>query len=479
MSTATQINRDLVTFWLGTEEVNLAEQETYFYGQQTPATNGMIPPAQVYSRDVQRMFRVKNYFGVVISEPVGYLASGSVIITDNGGNEKLATWASDYFRRRIAPILDDVITHQGLYGTSFVNLWIDRTGWRAGLKAEEVPMIMGGRRQVFPQYGGEDPEELTGAILFKLTETGLPNEPFTEWRTTITRESVLVESRPFATTIVQGEWRFVREEPNPTGVIPIIPVFNPTPPDGINLTDLQDMLDKHTLNENNAAEYSAFPVMSTTAAKPSQAAPLRVGPGRIFYGGDYTIHAPPSVEPFEMTRAAIMEDMSLVGDSLKLLKQGGANMSGEALAYRQQMFLAKITGKAQRLGSALELALETAARLVSFDREVYGAETKYVEDAPSRGELAEADFSVELKPNVPADLMRTYQQAAIAVNQIGTSRKFALGLIGIENPEEELQRAEEEREREMAWQSPVPGTLESEFQNLPDDDDEPSDDVGA
>jgi hypothetical protein len=440
------ITTALTSFWLGTRELNLAELERYYYGTQTTLDNGMLTTEQLSRADVTRFFKPVNYLAAVVDEPVGYLANGNMRITA-GENERLEEWAQSYYHRRISPRLDDVVRWQGLYGEAFLYLWTDREGSSRGLKVDAMAPIEGGKKRVVADYGSQDAEELTAAVLYKRVPID-SRGGFAEYRITVTPTRVLVEKR-----ILQhgrsgsGEqWQVESDDVNASGALPVIPIFNPTPSDVLNMIPIQDDLDKLHLDMRLAREFGGYPMLATTGADPGPN--LQVGPGRILFGGDFKRIEAAGIEPFLAERDALLEGAAKITKSLTLLTESGNSQSGIALKYRQQAFLERLTGKAQRLDTATALALQTAARILAVDAEMYAAETRRLKAPPSQAELASAEFDCVLAPAIPADELAAAQVAQIW-DSIGVSRETVFGKLGIEKPLEEMERVEQEMDRDI------------------------------
>lgn len=434
----------LTSFWLGTRELNLAELERYYYGAQTTADNGMLTRVQADGRDIARFFKPINYVAAIVDEPVGYLAHGQVTV-NAANNERLEAWAANYYTRRIAPRLDDAVRWQALYGEAYLYLWTDRDGASQGLKVDVLPPIEGGSPRVEADYGGQDSEELTAAVLYKRIPT---RAGFDEYRITVTRERILVEKRHLETGQAGGasyttRWEPVSDDTNPAGVLPVVPVFNPTPSDVLNMLPIQDDLDKLHLDMRMAREYGGFPMLTSDA--PTLPDDLEIGPGRILFGGSYQQITPAPLDSFLQEREALLESAAKITKSLTLLTEAGTTQSGVALKFRQQAFLERLNGKARRLASAVEHALLVAARILAVDAELYKLETRRMDPSltPSQAELAAGEFDVTLEPALPADELAQAQIAEI-LDRIGASRETVFAKAGIENPAEEVERAEEE-----------------------------------
>jgi hypothetical protein len=351
--------------------------------------------------------------------------------------------------------LDDAIRWQGLYGESYLYLWTDKEGSSRGLKVDALAPIEGGSKRVLADYGGQDPEELTAAVLYKRVPVDSAGG-FDEYRITVTRESIRVEKQRLTQNSRQalgGRWELVSDTPNTAGVLPVIPVFNPTPSDVLNMLPIQDDLDKLYLDWRMAREYAGFPTWASDALDLPDG--LKVGPGRILYGGTFQQFPAPSAAAFLEERKAKLEDAAKITKSLTLLTEAGTAPSGIALQYRQQAFLERIEGKAQRLGTAVSLALTAAARILAVDPELYALETRRLADPPPPADLAAVEFDATVEPNVPSDEKGQAEVAAIWLNQLGVSRVTAWGKAGVENPEQELERADEERESQMRQFAPA------------------------
>ena len=450
-----EITRALTSFWLGTQQYNLTQLETYYYGQQT-ARDGMLTSEQAARPDITRFWRPVNYCATIIDEPVGYLANGRVRITSE--DESLTAWANDYHNRRIRPRLDDLIRWQGLYGESYLYLWTDYEGASRGLKADAVPPVENGKRRVAADYGGQDPEEITKAIIYKLAPVDTTGE-MDEYRITIDRENVTVEKRRLATQTTSGYGAFtpVSSEPNPSGVLPIIPAFNPTPSDILDFLYVQDDLDKLHLDLRLSREYHGLPLLTTDAADVGD---LQIGAGRILFGANFTRLDPPANTAMLEEAERLLTSGAMITRSLALANQSGANLSGIALRFLQQNFASRLLAKAQRIETALEQALWTAARLIGSDQRLIDAEVReYEVGRPTPEQLRRAEFAVTLEPNIPADEKSNAEIAAIWLSQLGVSQETALGKAGVENPAGEVERAMLERDAMMRARPTVPGEL--------------------
>lgn len=455
---ADDITTGLTSFWLGTRELNLAELERYYYGTQTVVDNGMLTTEQRARDDVTRFFKPINYVAAVVDEPVGYLANGNARITA-GENERVEAWAAEYYHRRIAPRLDDAVRWQALYGEAYLYLWTDREGTSRGLKVDCMPPIEGGSKRVVADYGGQDPEELTAAVLYKRVPVDSQGG-FDEYRITVSAARILVEKRKLTGALGTGyaPWMVVSDESNPSGVLPVIPVFNPSPSDVLNMLPIQDDLDKLHLDMRLAREFGGFPMLTTDGSAPDAGAGVEVGPGRILFGGNFQRIEAAGIEPFLAEREALLESAAKITKSLTLLTEAGSNQSGVALQYRQQAFLERLNGKAQRLETGIALALRTAARILALDQELFTVETARVEKPPTQADLQAAEFTVTLEPRIPSDELGQAQIAQIW-DLLGVSRETVFGRLGIEHPLEEIDRADAERESSMTPPPMIPGAV--------------------
>ena len=463
-STTNVVTRHLTSFWLGTQQYNLADLETYYYAQQT-AGRSMMTESQAATPDIARFWRPINYCSTIVDEPVGYLANGRVRIQHE--DERMTAWANAYHNRRIRARLDDLVRWQGLYGESFLYLWTDYEGQDRGLKVDAIPPIENGRRRVLADYGGQDPEELTRCVVFKLAPVDTAGA-MDEYRITITLDLVRVERRRLGTVMGGTSTQFVQlsEEANPAGVLPMVPVFNPIPSDILDFTNIQDDLDKLHLDMRLSREYHGLPLITTTAEDVSD---LDVGAGRILGGGDFKRLDPPPNDGMLGELGRLLQSGALITRSLALANQGGVVLSGVALRFLQQNFEARLLAKAQRLETGLENALYTAARLIAADARLYALEVPDVPGIgrPTPAELAEAVFSVTVEPAIPADEKANAEVASIWLNELGVSRETALGKAGVENPAGEVERARAEREADMAARPVIAGANDE-----PEDEDD-------
>lgn len=453
--TGTHIADRLTSFWLGTQQYNLTTFETYYYGQQT-ATDGMLTNTQAGRPDISRFWNPINYVATVIDEPVGYLANGRVRITSQ--SDALTGWANDYHNRRIRSRMDDLIRWQGLFGESFLYLWTDYEGASRGLKADAIPPVENGKRRVAGDYGGQDPEELTRAVIHK-TAPADSTGGMDEYRITVSLTEILVEKRRVQSkteTGTFGTWQEVSRTPNPAGVLPIIPFFNPIPSDILDFMNVQNDLDKLHLDMRLSREYHGLPLLTTTGPDVPD---LQIGAGQLIFGGDFKRLDPPDNTAMMAERDALLNAGAMIARSLALANQSGQALSGVALRFLQQNFEARLLAKAQRIETGLENALSTAARLIGTDSRLYELEARDLDETgrPTQAELLDATFAVTLEPNIPADEKANAEVAAIWFNQLRTSHETALGKAGIENPKAEVERALEERERELAGPPVVAG----------------------
>lgn len=468
------IIKSLTTSWLNTADTNLHRLERYYLANQSLADNGMFTAADQADGAVRRLFKPINITSMVVDEPVASLASGKVKVTSNSANERLELWAADYYRRRIRARMDDLARWQGLYGEAYLYLWTDREGRSKGLKTMALAPVSGGSPRVLADYGGEDPEELTAAVMYSMNPIGVSGG-VVEYRTIVTADWVRVDKRERkkgnAMTLAEGRWELVREGPNDAGVIPVIPVWNSTPSDVQHVLQAQDDYDKLLVNWRSSEEFVGFPTWATDGHIGDE--PVSVGPNKIMSGGNWSVLETPGIEPFVERRQVILDDAAKLSSSIKLAQESGATMSGVALQYLQRSFTDKLEGKAALLAAMLQTALWTAARILAVDSELYAIETVNLGEPPSAAELAEAEFTVSLIPNVPADAKADAERASILLNDLGASRETALAVAGVENPQEEIERALAERDAERLPPVVVPGQLDP----ADDDDDEP--DEGA
>lgn len=453
-----EITNQLTSFWLGTREVNLAELERYYDGTQTIADNGMLTTEQQEKSDVTRFFRVVNYLAAVVDEPVGYLANGRVQI--GARDDALAAWAQDYYSRRLAPRMDDAVRWQGLYGEAYFYLWTDREGASRGLKADVIPPVEAGSKRVEADYGNQDPEELTAAVIYRRVPMDSKGG-FEEYRITVSLERIVVEKRVVekrgAAYRGAQTWELVTDTPNAARVLPVVPVFNPTPSDVLNMIPIQNDLDKLHLDLRLAREYYGLPILTTDA---HDVGDLEIGPGRLLYGGAFTQFPPPSLQPLLDERDMLLESAAKITKSLTLLSEMGQAPSGIALQYRQQAFQERLRAKAQRLEAALSLALKTAASILAHDTELYRLETARLDAAPGAEALKGAHFDVVLEPAIPADEKSNAEIASLWLNELGVRHVTALAKAGIENPQTEAEEAEKERQTEMAPRRSEAGQLD-------------------
>lgn len=450
-----EITNQLTSFWLGTREVNLAELERYYDGTQTIADNGMLTAEQQEKPDVTRFFKVVNYLAAVVDEPIGYLANSRIQITTP--DDALSAWAQDYYQRRLAPRMDDAVRWQGLYGEAYFYLWTDREGASRGLKADVIPPLEGGSKRVEADYGNQDPEELTAAVIYRRVPVDSKGG-FEEYRITVSLERIVVEKRVTeqrgAAYQGTGKWQPVSDTPNAAKVLPVVPVFNPTPSDVLNMIPIQNDLDKLHLDLRLAREYYGLPAWATDAFDVSN---LEIGAGRLLYGGTFQQFPPPSLQPLLDERDMLLESAAKITKSLTLLSEMGQAPSGIALQYRQQAFQERLRAKAQRLESALALALKTAAVILANDPELLRLETARLEAKPSAEALKTAYFDVVLEPAIPADEKGNAEIASLWLNELGVRRVTAFAKAGIENPQREADEAEAERRAELEPQQLVPG----------------------
>lgn len=454
---ADKITRSLTSFWVGTRQQNLAELERYYGGAQTLEDNGMFTKLELSKEDVQRAWKPVNYLASVVDEPVGYLSGGRFRVTTQ--NERVQAWADSYFNRRIKPRLDDLVRWQALYGEAFLHLWTDREGISRGLKIDVLAPVDGGQAAVMADYG-QDSEELTGAIIYKRAPLET-KDAVEEYRITLSNSRIVVERREVkgGRSSKASAWVTISDEVNTADSLPVIPFFNPIPSDVMNMIPIQDDLDKLHVDLRLARAYYGSPVWTTSA----DAGDIEVGPGRILFGADYKQFDLPSLQPLLDERLMHLESAAKVTKSLVLRNEAGGSPSGVSLQYQQQSFLERLTGKAQRIESGLELTLMTAARLITTGADLYALETNMLEPdlRPSMAELLASEFAVTLEPNIPADIKANAEVAGIWLNELGVSHETALAKAGIEDPAGEAQKARLEREAERAPKPPPPpGTLE-------------------
>lgn len=445
------IIRDLTSVWLGSQAYNRADWETYYYGQQT-ARGGMLTSTQADREDIKRFWRPINYTATVVDEPIGYLANGRIRITSS--NEILGRWGNEFFERRIRPQLNDLIRWQGLYGENFLYFWTDQQGYSRGLKADVVPPIEAGVARVLADYGGQDPEELTSAVIFKRTPVD-SDGAMDEYRITLEPDRILVEKRRISThnsPAVGGRWEVESDERNPARALPLVPCFNPTPSDILDFLPVQDDLDKLHLDLRLTREYHGFPMLATDRRDVQD---LEVGAGRILFGGDFRRLDPPSLDALLSEREILLEDGAMIARSLALANRSGGDLSGVALRFLQQNFESRLNAKAQRLASCLELALRTAARIVSSDTDLLRQERPDAQ--PTAAALRDAVFQVEVEPVIPADEKANAETAAIWFNQLLASQETALGKAGVEDPAREVEKAQTERQGETILPTPGDG----------------------
>jgi hypothetical protein len=457
--TGTHIADTLTSFWLGTQQYNLTTFETYYYGQQT-ARDGMLTTTQAAKPDINRFWQPVNYTATVIDEPVGYLANGRVRITTD--DERLTAWANDYHNRRIRARHDDLVRWRGIYGDAYLYYWTDYNGHPRGLKVDCIPPVENGKRRVAADYGGQDPEELTKAVILKTLPADTTGA-MDEYRITVTPTEVTVETRKITGNARGsfGTFTLVSRAPNPANVLPIVPVFNPIPSDILDFINIQNDLDKLHLDLRLSREYHGLPLLTTTGMDVPD---LSVGAGQLLYGGDFKRLDPPTNDGMMAERDALLHSGALITRSLALSNQSGRALSGVAVRFLQQNFEARLLAKAQRVETGLENALSVAARLIAADTRLYELEVRDLPGTPrpTADQLRNAVFEVRLEPNVPADEKANAEIAAIWLNQLGVSRETAFGKAGIENPAAEVERAEMEREAQAAPAPVEPGMLDAD-----------------
>lgn len=458
-----EIIKRLTSSWLATADANLARNERYYDAKQTLVDNGMFTAADQAEPAVKRLFQPINLVSVVINEPVASLASGKLTVISNSGNPRIELWAADYYRRRIRSRMDDWFRWSGLFGESYLYLWTDREGRSRGLKTMVLPPVNGGVPRVLADYGGEDPEELTAAVMYSMNPIGISGG-VVEFRTIVTATDIRVDKRERKrgqpASLTNDDWELVREGPNAAGVLPVIPLWNPTPSDITDVIQSQDDYDKLLVNWRSAEEFVGFPAWATDAHL-DDSSPVSVGPNKIMSGGNWSVLDTPGIEPFVQRRQVILEDAANAASSVKLARIAGAAVSGVALQYLQRSFTDKLEGKAALGSSAVELALWTAARILAVDKELYDIETANLKDPPTQAELAEADITAVLLANVPADAKADAEVGSILYNMLGASQETALARAGIDNPQEEIERARAEREADLTPFSAPAGLLEA------------------
>ena len=416
----------------------------------------MLTNKQQTDPKLARFWNPINLCGLIVEEPVGYLAEGHFIIKSD--DERVSDFGNHFFNKRIKQILPSVITYQGLFNETYIYFYPDIQGQNKGLKAKHIPVLQNGQRRIEADFGGMDDEELTSAVIFYRTPV---KDTFIERRVTLTTESIMVEAREEKS----GSWQVESDTPNRTGVIPVIPVFNSGKPDLLDVIPLQDDYNSVMYDLRSARSFHGFPMLAydgdgvdsgpmsqveieirtvdgVEVKRTERRRELEVGAG-VYFNKKVKRIEPADLSKILESRDAILEDMATVASSVALMKKSNIDLSGLALRYLQQSFEAKMMGKANYLADAVKRSLEVACKQLSNDEAgTYSFEMQGFKDAPSAAQLSEAKFDVELKPKFPKDLKENSEVAEKFYN-LGGSREGALGLF-VRNPAKEIDKRKEE-----------------------------------
>lgn len=447
------ITQSLTSQWLTSYKSNMLELENYYFGEHR---SDMLTNKQQTDPKLARFWNPINLCGLIVEEPIGYLAEGHFNIKSD--NEKVAAFGNHFFNKRIKQILPDVITYQGLFNETYIYFYADIEGQNKGLKAKHIPVIQNGQPRVEADFGGSDDEELTAAVIYYRTPS---KESFVERKVTLTAESIIVEAREEKS----NAWVEETNVSNLTGVIPLIPVFNSGKPDLLDVIPLQDDYNSVMYDLRSARSFHGFPMLAydgdgvdsgpmsqveieittsdgTEVKRIERRRELEVGAG-VYFPKKVKRIEPADLSAILESRNAILEDMATVASSVALMKKSNIDLSGLALRYLQQSFEAKMMGKANQLADAIKRSLEVACRQLSSDSEgTYKHEMEGLQDAPSADELSKAKFIVELKPKFPMDAKENSEVAEKFFN-LGGSREGALGML-VRNPAKEIERRREE-----------------------------------
>lgn len=447
------ITQTLTRQWLGSYYTNLTELENYYFGFHS---DGMLTDKQRTEPKLKRFWNPVNLCGLIVDEPVGYLAEGHIKITAD--DEKLSDFGQHYFNKRIKGVLPELIIYQGLFNEAYLYFYPDIVGQSRGLKARVIPLIENGKPRIEPNYGGEDDEELTSAIIYYRTPI---EDGFIERRVTLTLESILIEKREEK----KSNWIVEDERPNTSGCIPVAPTFNAGKPDLLDIIPLQDDYNSVMYDLRSARSFHGFPMLAfdgegvdtgpmsmteveitsvngTETSRKERRRELEVGAGVYFPKRVKRIEAGDLSSILE-SKDAILEDMAKISSSVALMKKSSLDLSGLALRYLQQSFEAKMLGKANRLAEGIKRGLEIACKQLAADEKgTYSYEADGVQQMPTADELSKAKFTVTVTPKFPRDL-EANAKVAESFYGLGGSRETSLGYF-VRDPSKEIDKRKEE-----------------------------------
>jgi len=452
LPTSTLPTNDLTSNWLRTYQRNLALFEDYYRGVHPTS---MLTHQQRHNNDYARFWAPINICRVIVDEPIGYLTHAAIEITADP--PELQEWADWFLNQRIRPRMDDLIRYQGAYGDAYLYLWTDYNGLSRGIKAKALPPIEGGQQRVLADYGGEDDEELTTAIIhYRVPQPGgvegwnpdpTSKDAVEKYRVTLTRDRIVIDKQD-----ERGKEERVSDTPNPTGAIPLIPIPNNNASDLLDILPIQDDLNKLYFDLRQVREWHGFPMLNVNGVDGADVpANLLVGPGKVLRNVNVNRIEAGDLSQILDAERRLFERAAMMTSSLILMERATGDPSGVALRYLQQGLEAKLRGKASRLQTGIAQALKTAALWMARVPELYALEKP--QDAGGRpvdpSVLEGAEFIVRVNPSIPADELRAAQRAEILKRNNLLSDESILRGLGVPDPQGELDRLEDEARKAL------------------------------
>ena len=449
---ALDITRMLTSGWVRTATLNDIVFGQYYHGQHN---TDVLTEGQRQNRDFYNLWRPVNICRVVIDEPAGYITKSPIQIMCK--DDKLASWGQSFFKKRISPQLKKIVQYQGIWGEGFVRLWTDYEGDEKGLKVLAIPTVEGMARRVEPDYGLEDPDELSACVIY-YRQPQTASKKVLERKLVMTRKKLVEFEREATkpstntggneTTTSSESWREVANVDNIWETIPVAMVRNDGPSDLYDLVNLQDDYNLGWFDFRHTRRFHGFPILTS---EHDLGGNTQVGPGRMLIGANIKRIEAGDLSQILEGQDAILMNAAIISRSVALAENmRTARLSGDAMERLMQGLITKCEEKSMCIAAGVAQLLSKAARMLARDPALYAVDQPVdAEGNPVPAELLnDAKFEVVITPKMPADANRRRDSVTGAVS--GGLYSQRQGLIEEGKTEEEADRIVSEKQRESA-----------------------------
>lgn len=449
---------------------NLVNFERYYYGVQ-PMVG--LTTEQLAKKEVADLWLPINLCRVIIDEPIGHITQGSSKLETQ--NPDVKHWAEGFRRKHIKPRLADMVKFQGMFGECYAYLWTDYRGMKPGLKLQIIPPMENSIERVEPNFGGEDPDELTEATInfqnFDFAQQQTQKRKIKLSPAEITEYYMLAKSESWQIkTVADGEGKPQMTTPNPWRLLPVIYVKNHGPSDLLDIINIQDDYNSAWLDIRVSRRYHAFPILTGPDELGDR---VKIGAGIYLRGTEIERIDPGDLTQLLDAEARILERAAMVARSVALAEhmRGGSQMSGDALERLSEKLEEKVVEKTNYIEQAEAEILETACKMLARDPNLYGL----VKPTGLNGELIApelleaAEFSSDITPKMPVDTNNRRTSISSAKSSGMYSQRQALIEDGKSEAEADRIVAETMRENAMMEGGLVDVETETEIEERAED----------